>query len=653
MTYAIEAAAADGTRAVKVCGAARTGKTEVLVRRAAGLVKAGVAPETIWIEVSTGFAADELRRRLAAALEGAGVDPGAAQRVIVERVADICCEVLDDEQARLFTGAVPRILTGAERKFLLEDMKTTGVKNRQLRSLLRLFARQWAACKPEQSWLAPGEPTDIMNLLMRKLRHIGAMLPEELAFRCAEYLKSDAGAEARHRFEYVLADDYQNLSRAEQAVVCHCAKAQLVVAGNPNQTVAVGTDFPCAQGFEDFDALRHGVSVHKLQKAFGNRKAIEAAAALARQGDMDRLIAAELPQGDDTGDAREALLCVKWSTPDDELNSLTKYLRDLLGDRDILSGTYLVAPNRTWLKSAASVCRQRGFKVDAAGMSTGIGGDPREPGRARAMLAYVKLALLADPESAVAWRCWCGFGNYLLNSDAWMHLEDYADERGLDVVRALSWVSDAVARGEEPFLRCQVLAKAWDEGQALIERGAMRRGFGLMAAIGAEKLPEFADISRFVMGDETAPELFALVYRELVNPHFSPDGHCLRFITLERLCGLAADNIVVLGCVNGFVPRRDAFEVVSTEEERAGHMNASRRAFASALSKAGRRAILSYFAKTDLELAEKTKMQVARVRSEGGVRVALVRPSCFIDEMGHANPGTTGGQQFLAEHGLE
>ena len=165
MTYEIETAAKDDSRIVKVSGAARTGKTEALVRRAAHLIASGIAPESIWIEVSSRIAGDELRRRLAGALEESGVDPDAATRVFIARVADICREVLDDEQARLICGRAPRILTGAEYKFLLEDLKTSGMKNRTLRSLLRMFARQWAACEPESAWLAPGEPTDIMNLL--------------------------------------------------------------------------------------------------------------------------------------------------------------------------------------------------------------------------------------------------------------------------------------------------------------------------------------------------------------------------------------------------------------------------------------------------------------------------------------------------------
>ena len=56
--------------------------------------------------------------------------------------------------------------------------------------------------------------------------------------------------------------------------------------------------------------------------------------------------------------------------------------------------------------------------------------------------------------------------------------------------------------------------------------------------------------------------------------------------------------------------------------------------------------------KAELELAERTKMQVVRVKSENGKRMAIVRPSCFLSEAGDAAPTTMGGQALLAEYGL-
>ena len=45
-------------------------------------------------------------------------------------------------------------------------------------------------------------------------------------------------------------------------------------------------------------------------------------------------------------------------------------------------------------------------------------------------------------------------------------------------------------------------------------------------------------------------------------------------------------------------------------------------------------------------------MQVVRVKSENGKRMAIVRPSCFLGEAGDAAPTTMGGQALLAEYGL-
>ena len=104
--------------------------------------------------------------------------------------------------------------------------------------------------------------------------------------------------------------------------------------------------------------------------------------------------------------------------------------------------------------------------------------------------------------------------------------------------------------------------------------------------------------------------------------------------------------------MDGFRPRRDACEVISTEEDRERIMNEERRLFCNSVSKASKRLVVSYFSKAPLELAERAKMQVVRVKAEGNGRVASVRPTAFLAEAGNAAPVTTGGQALLAQHGL-
>ena len=63
--------------------------------------------------------------------------------------------------------------------------------------------------------------------------------------------------------------------------------------------------------------------------------------------------------------------------------------------------------------------------------------------------------------------------------------------------------------------------------------------------------------------------------------------------------------------------------------------------------------LFSTFSRAPLELAERTKMQVARVRMEDGERIAALRPTCFLEEAGAAAPITLGGQALLADAGID
>ncbi len=61
--------------------------------------------------------------------------------------------------------------------------------------------------------------------------------------------------------------------------------------------------------------------------------------------------------------------------------------------------------------------------------------------------------------------------------------------------------------------------------------------------------------------------------------------------------------------------------------------------------------MFSTFSRAPLELAERTKMQVARVRMEDGERIATLRPTCFPGRSRRRRP-ITGGQALLADLGI-
>ncbi len=625
----------------KVVGPAASGKTEALIQRCIHLLQAGTDPHKILVGVSSGFAQQCFSERLIAAAPDDLKDQ--ARTVRIERPLDICIEILDTPKARAATGRIPRVLTDAEYKFFLEDVKTCGLSIRRIRKMLYFFYAQWSKLEDEKEWLLAGEESDLHMFIRNLLIGAGSMLRDEAPTVCARYLRSDEGKSESCCFDYVLCDDYQNLSYAEQTCMCLLADKQIMVTGNPNEVTEVNTEYPCSEGFLNFDKLRKGVEVFTLTETFGSKAAIKLGEALCSQDGMDPEIVSEQTEGSDA-----EVLCIKWNTPDEEINCITRYLASLFSENPKLRHDHvaIVTPNKRWSRLLDRVLHERGIKASLAGSCNGISGDPRDVSRSKALLAYVRLNLLADPKDMVAWRSWCGFGNALCNSDAWTYLLERASKSEQSLYETLEEVA-----GAQPdiFPRAEILQKDWKSGQSFIEKNTGRKGFALLKAIGAQDLPEFQDVSETMTGEEDAAELFAMVRRSCMDPCYPLDSDLVHITNYENLCGCNYDYIIAVGLVDGFVPNRNAFEVVSTEEERQQVMNDGRRQFYGAVTSAKKMLVLSLFSTSPLEIAEQTKMQVVRIRSEQGERVAQLRPSCFLSEAGNASPSTVGGESIMAE----
>ena len=104
----------------------------------------------------------------------------------------------------------------------------------------------------------------------------------------------------------------------------------------------------------------------------------------------------------------------------------------------------------------------------------------------------------------------------------------------------------------------------------------------------------------------------------------------------QNLCGTEYDNMFVVGCIDGFFPQRNAFEVISTDGERNRVMDSERRDFMGGVAKAKHLLVLSHFSKAELELAERTKMQVVRVKAEATAAWPRCVPPRFWTEAGNA-----------------
>lgn len=611
-------------RIVKVCGPAGSGKTEVIVQRTTLLLAQGTAPEDVLVGTSTAAGANDMRERLAKAC-----GPAAA-RVRVHTAAQECVRILSSPQAKQETGRTPYVLNNFEYAFLLEDLKVLGETPRKLKNTLQFIYEQWANLVPERNWMAKGGEKTIVEFIRESLQQQGAMLTEELAPLCAAYLRSAAGKTAQHAYRYVLWDDFQNLDAAQQTCVCMLAADQLVVCGNANECVQACSNYPNPKGFERFEHVRRNVAVFHISERCANEHSEAFCHAILGE-----------PGSTQAEDAANTARIARFDTPLDELCCLARNVRQLHAgapEERIL----VVVPNALWGKLVETHLQAKGVNA-AADYADVIKGDPRDMQRCEAQMAFAKLALAANPENATAWRCWCGFGNHLTNSDLWHNLKGLARALGKTIPQALRAIAENADSGL-PFARADVLAERFKSAQQFITLSPKLQGWQLIEAIDADELPEFAFARNEMRGNESAAGLFAIVSAHCLDAHAACNISAVRIATPERCAGMSAAHVRLCSAVDGFYPRQDAYEVVSTQQARLAALRDQQRALYVAVSRASKTFEASYFARCDLELAERSKMKVRRIRYDSGEPEAFTSKSMLLAGIADA-PAPTLPQQ--------
>lgn len=625
----VEEVASFSGRLAKVTGPARSGKTQACALHVAHLLEQGTDPAQILVTVPTGAAAQAFQARLAHVCPPQLRE--AAAQVAVRRPIEVCSEVMDAPDVASLTGRRTRVLNDAEYTFFLEDLKTLGQKNQRLHNMLLFFFAQWSNMKQEPEWLLRGEETDLLAYARRVLASLGATLRHELPYLCANFLGSDVGAPFAQRYAYVLCDDFQDLSLAEQTAMALMAREQLMVFGSADLAVKANTDYPSPEGFERFERVRRGVEVLELDGQHGPEGALAFERALAGAHDV--------AAGD--GSTGEGAALLRWNTPENELEGACRAVAAwCAADPARRPGDVAVAvPTKRWGGLVAKALRAAGIATDEAGLGRKLGGDPREQGMHAAASAWVRLRLLRDEADPLAWRAYTGFDNAITNSEAWTHIYKLAWDEGRGVCKVL----EEVAAGSERVLKGELVADRVREGKAFVAQARQLRGATLARAVGLTRVPGMEALVAGLAEDAGPAETLRAVEDWLSGRAAGGQdaGAAVHVSLFENLSGQEFPLVVMAGMVDGMVPGKDFFDIGKTDEARA-------RAFADdvvrtrlAATRATHTLAVSTFTQTTVETAERAKMQVARISAVLGGRVAHVSPSRLLDKAGLPEAGTS------------
>lgn len=631
-----------------VLGGAGTGKTEFIARRAAQVVKADAGASVLVLAASP-EAARTLSARIADLVDENEDLQAGHVRVMTPRALEL--ELLGSEAAQAATGRRARLLLPFEENILLEDVKACGVRPRRLREMLKFFYRGWTELADDDpTWLVSDEEIKAHALIKECLTFSGGILEPELANLAVHWLRANGEARRAAGADHVLVDDYPLLSRASQVLAGMLAGKTLTVAGDTCAASEVLESYPHAAGLETF-ARETGVEIVRLEACFHSQavaRACDALRAEAYDGSAPCPCIQDAPEG--FVETHEA------ASPEEEIAFVVERVRDTVKAGCAPQDVYVAVPNGTWAKGVAEGLRRAGIASARRASGRVLGGDVRDLGRCRAARTFTLLALASDEHDALAWRSWCGFGDWLAENPGFAALRRLAGPHGMGAYEVL----EALAAGKLPAgfidgldtderLGVGRIGRAFAEGRAALEALRGLEGAELVDAAWARTAaddndaPAVPDALADVIGvgragvAQSARGLVGHALEQLALPRFrgAGNGPAVPIGDLASVHGLEPRLLVLSGFVDGFIPKHAYFDLTKTPLDRLPALHAAdvRRVY-QAVGKAQDGVLVTSFTGIEALRAEKLDLKVERVFMRDGVRRARIAPSELIAALG-------------------
>ena len=596
-----------------------SGKTTCLKRRIQRLVqKEEVDPQKIFVGTFTRAIAKELRDAL-------------GTEVQVSTLHSLAFELLRKHPAAC-QGMHLRFLLKHEEDTLLYDIENAAAQIGDLhkrREALRLLQ----ASRAQRTVYGNAAFAGAIRTWLQ--RHRG-MLIGEVVYLCVTGLESADIAPSM--FDHVVIDEYQDLTVAEQELVSliWSGTGTLTVLGDDDQSI-YGFRFNHPKGITDFRV--HWPECTDLT-FLDNRRCGEEILETANLM-MAEAGATKPPMNSKSGRDGK-LTAVQWNTLDEEIIGLTKYI-NACSDQ-----SFLVLVPRRFI----------GYRLAEA-----VGGDANTMFAEEvlehpiAQESFIALGLVADSEDFVSARAWLGLHGakkepgQRRNADAYATLP--TDTGGQEMIRRLASEELKVLGQGQANLRMRA-----KKAVEIIDRGMNEEEtieFLFNDALAEEEpddekrrwltedLRQLRNAAKEILERQDSPNLARVVeilrYRIATrSPLSSTDAEepRVRIMTLHSAKGLEADNVVITGVADQFVPG---------DEPDAERLAEQKRLLYVAITRAKDSLIISWPRRVPLGDLMKNMGHLDDVITQKGVRWAITSRSSLLPQ---GLAGVISGDQFLA-----
>lgn len=622
---------------VHVLAGPGTGKTLAMMRRIARMLEEGVPPKSILAVSFTRTAARDLREQLTK------LDIPGADAVTATTLHSLCFSVLLAEAVFQVTNRRPRPLLSHEIEQVTNDLKKEFGGKKKVKKLIQAYEAAWARLQYETAG-TPKTPEDLRfeSLLLDWLRYHGAMLIGELVPITLRFIQDNPHSPVLPPFRAVLVDEYQDLNKADQALVeILASQGNLTVIGDENQSI-YRFRHANPEGILVFPAQHPGTVAHVIEECWRcPPNIVQMSNALIGHDPVARVD----PLKSQPGRLPATAYVLQHATAEDEADALAAYIDHYLSAKpDLHAGQVLVlSPRRIFgnLIRDALILRHRNamsfFWEDALDTDAAAEG-------------YCLLTLSVDPSDRAAYRAWLGIGSPDGNTAGYRRVRAYAEVNKLEPRE----VCEKLAMGE---LQIPYSAKVLERHKQLKTRLAAVAGLvgpALIDALWNAQALEARTIrtaAQTIALTEPAPKDLLVRLREVITQPELPDSSSdvIRIMSLHKSKGLTAQLVVIAGCVAGAIPTIDKNQPIAEQD---ASMKEQRRLFYVAITRARDALILSSVVRLPLATALKANIPPASIYNQQGVAYARLAASPFLAELGQASPNAVKGTNWRAALGI-
>ncbi|MEP3048010.1 MAG: ATP-dependent helicase [Roseibium sp.] len=614
---------------VRVVAGPGTGKSFAMKRRVTRLLETGVAPDLILPVTFTRVAAQDLHRELV----NMGV-PG-CNELHAHTLHSLALRMLTRNHVLAGTGRIPRPLNDFETEAMVCDLMAVHGGKRAVDDLKQAYEAAWARLNSQTPGYAPSaEEAAFQYDLLQWLRFHEAMLIGEVIPEIYRYLSANPAAPERSEFSHILVDEYQDLNKAEQAIIELLSDvAEVCIVGDDDQSI-YGFKHAHPDGIRDWLLANSGaddlclLDCHRCPT-----RVVDMANALIAHNVHRPTTRALLPIA---AKGAGVVSIRQYPNLNQEVEGVVATIQQMIAKGTPAGDILVLAQSRAvgtpiYKALLAGVVPARSEYTES------------ELEREVAQYSFALLKLFANQDDRVALRWLVGRNGNNSHAAGYKRVRDHCEATGLAPWQALSQLSAGI-------LRIPYTGRIVHDFNALVAElnaiGALPDLTSVVDALfpeGQAETRELRDIAvASITADPTidAQSLVGELNTAITQPEIPTDIQEVRIMSLHKSKGLSSPVTIIAGCVNGLLPR--AQKNPMTPLERQHYDEEQRRLFFVGVTRVkadptnGKPGTLFLTYSQEMPLADAMKAGITPAYVNYGT--AVLQASPFIADMAPAAP---------------